>query len=329
MSDYTSPPEIARETLKRLAMERVAPTPDNYRAYYFRISGEKPEYVFPAAAFKRMLADMPKTTPAQLRFTRQLELAIRQQEWPAVTRAIVELSGAMESEALAWAPLIRQLLDLLERPHAELTVARKKEALNHVLGTSCGETSTLHGRLTRLAGSWAGARSGHHVEALDTAETIEPATVPARAESAVATADTATALIAPTLGSGLNTLLDRGLGALLTENSDIAKTAVALGKQLADLPTADQSPQLTADLKELTLKLEWAGEDQGSIRIALVALLRLIVENISQLVIDDDWLSGQLTVLNEAFAGPLDIRMLDEVERRLRDVIDQQGLLKK
>ena len=56
MSDYTSPPEIARETLKRLAMERVAPTPDNYRAYYFRISGEKPEYVFPAAAFKRMLA---------------------------------------------------------------------------------------------------------------------------------------------------------------------------------------------------------------------------------------------------------------------------------
>ena len=326
MSDYTSPPEIARETLKRLAMERVAPTPENYRTYYFRISGDEPIERFPSAAFKRLLAAMPKATPAQMRFTRQLESAIRQQQWPAINQAVVELSEAMQSQTLAWAPLIRQVLELVERPHAELTVARKKDALNHVLGASSVESSTLYGRLTRLAESWAASRNGNNIEVLESQGSAPDVAAPVAAGKP---ADPVTPPIAPALGSGLNSLFDRGLGALLTENADIAKTAVALGKRLGEHPSAEQSPQLTADLKELTLKLEWAGEDQSSIRIALVALLRLIVENISQLVIDDEWLSGQLTVLNEAFAGPLDIRMLDEVERRLRDVIDQQSLLKK
>ena len=349
MPEYTSPPEIARETLKRLASERLAPTPDNYRAYYFRISGGQPEEAFPTVSLNRLLAIMPKATPAQMRFTRQLEVAIRHKQWPAVNQAVVELSEAMQSQALAWAPLIRQLIDLLERPHADLTVARKKEALNHVLGASGAEANTLHGRLTRLAESWAAARNGNHVEVRETADTSQPEAISAPASksadsdsgtgtgtdadaeaAANAEADaSANTLIAPALGSGLNMLFDRGLGALLTENADIARTAVALGKRLAEDPALDQAPVLATDLNELTLKLEWAGEDQSSIRVALIALLRLIVENISQLVIDDDWLTGQLTVLKEAFAGPLDIRMLDEVERRLRDVIDQQSLLKK
>lgn len=333
MSEYTSPPEIARETLKRLAMERVSPTPENYRTYYFQISGDEPVERFPTASFKRLLADMPKAAPAQLRFTRQLDAAVRQQQWPAVNAAVAELSNAMQSQTLAWAPLIRQLLDLLGRAHAELTPARKKEALNHVLSASGAEATTLHGRLTRLAESWASARSGHHVELHGSAENTPPDAAPATTVPPKTMHDDAAAaaiaLIAPPLGSGINTLLDRGLGALLSENADIAKTAATLGKRLAEHPSAEQGAQLTADLKELTLKLEWAGEDQSNIRTALVALLRLIVDNISQLVIDDEWMSGQLAVLNEAFAGPLDIRMLDEVERRLRDVVDQQGLLKK
>jgi diguanylate cyclase len=40
-------------------------------------------------------------------------------------------------------------------------------------------------------------------------------------------------------------------------------------------------------------------------------------------------LRGQLSVIAEAFSGPLDIRVLDEAERRLRDVIDKQSLLKR
>lgn len=331
MSDYTSPPEIARETLKRLAMERVSPTPENYRTFYSRISGEELADRFPVAAFKRLLADMPKAAPAQLRFTRQLEAAIRQQQWPAVNAAILELSQAMQSQMLAWAPLIRQLFELLDRPHAQLTTARKKEALNHVLSASGAEAVTLHGRLSRLAESWAAARSGHHhVEVDDSTKSTQPDACAAASAPSTARPDEvgAASMLSPSLASGFNNLLDRGLGALLADNPDIAATAATLGKALAEHPSAGQGAQLAVDLKELTFKLEWAGEDQRSIRTALMALLRLIIENISELAIDDDWLSGQLAVLNQAVAGPLDVRMLDEVERRLRDVIDQQSQLK-
>ena len=34
-----NPTEVARETLRRLAMRRIAPTPDNYQALYEEIVG--------------------------------------------------------------------------------------------------------------------------------------------------------------------------------------------------------------------------------------------------------------------------------------------------
>lgn len=39
MTTNGNPSEIARETLRQLAMRRVAPTPDNYRKLYHEIAG--------------------------------------------------------------------------------------------------------------------------------------------------------------------------------------------------------------------------------------------------------------------------------------------------
>ena len=38
MIDTTQPSDIARETLRQLALRRIAPTPDNYRALYHEIA---------------------------------------------------------------------------------------------------------------------------------------------------------------------------------------------------------------------------------------------------------------------------------------------------
>ncbi len=42
MTKLTNPTEIARDALRQLAAQRVAPTPDNYRQLYFEISGASP-----------------------------------------------------------------------------------------------------------------------------------------------------------------------------------------------------------------------------------------------------------------------------------------------
>ena len=72
-----------------------------------------------------------------------------------------------------------------------------------------------------------------------------------------------------------------------------------------------------------------AGEERHAVREALLALMRLIIDNISELVIDDNWLHGQLATISETFSGPLDLRALDGASQQLREVIDKQSRLKR
>ena len=69
----------------------------------------------------------------------------------------------------------------------------------------------------------------------------------------------------------------------------------------------------------------FAAEEQVEIKASLLKLLQLIIENIGELSLDDSWLKGQIDGLLAAVAPPLTLRHLDEMERRLRDVMAKQG----
>lgn len=71
-------------------------------------------------------------------------------------------------------------------------------------------------------------------------------------------------------------------------------------------------------------RLSFAAEDQAEIKLMLVKLLHLIIENISHLSVDDAWLKGQADALMAVCVPPLSLRQLDEVEQRLKDVIFKQ-----
>ena len=71
-------------------------------------------------------------------------------------------------------------------------------------------------------------------------------------------------------------------------------------------------------------RLSFATEDQAEVRLTLLKLLHLIIENIGELSLDDSWLKGQTDALKEAAQPPLTLRRLDDVERRLKDVIFKQ-----
>ena len=71
-------------------------------------------------------------------------------------------------------------------------------------------------------------------------------------------------------------------------------------------------------------RLSFAAEDQAEIRGTLLKLLHLIIQNIGELSIDDRWLQGQIDALLLASSPPLTLRRLDDVERRLKDVIFKQ-----
>jgi diguanylate cyclase len=78
-------------------------------------------------------------------------------------------------------------------------------------------------------------------------------------------------------------------------------------------------------LSTFSHRVSFAAEDQAEIKATLLHLLRLIMENISELSVDDRWLKGQVDALMSAATPPITLRRLDDVERRLRDVMLKQA----
>jgi diguanylate cyclase len=100
-------------------------------------------------------------------------------------------------------------------------------------------------------------------------------------------------------------------------------------KQAQDLLTALRNPAVdTASVKlilaNFNLRVSFVGEEQGAIRHTLLHLLNLVFENISALGIEDRWLVGQVDALMAATRPPLDLKRLDDVKRKLQDVIAKQ-----
>lgn len=71
-------------------------------------------------------------------------------------------------------------------------------------------------------------------------------------------------------------------------------------------------------------RLSFVAEDQAEIKSVLLKLLHLVFENIGELSPEEQWLKGQMDALMTAAQPPLSLRRLDDVERKLKDVIGKQ-----
>lgn len=117
-------------------------------------------------------------------------------------------------------------------------------------------------------------------------------------------------------------LIEYALPALGTDDERFNEQTQTLLKALRQ-PGADVLT-LKLMLGSFSDRLSFAAEDQAEIKVTLLKLLHLIIENIGELSLDDRWLQGQIEALLTASTPPLTLRRLDDVERRLKDVIFKQ-----
>ena len=342
----SNPTDIAREAFRLLAQRRVPPTPQNFEKLYHEVAGTTPDERFPERTLKALATSLPRETPESTRLARRFEQAAGHGGWSEFNKLISELCNPEVAEPIPWGNTIRDLVGEYERRHGGLTAARKREALQHVLG-STSDLSTLHTRIGGLLKGWRHHQSEEATESETEsaqAEEDEAKQPPGDAETtdntsanAVGTAKeiVSQAVAAADAGGGaeavapiLARLLDGGLSPLIVDVPDLVSELRALAQEIREAPAHLRDSEYLHKLEFVIQRLEWVAEEQHAVRTGLVGLLQLVLQNISQLVVDDRWLHGQLTVLTEAFSQPLDIRVLDEVERRLRDVIDKQGHLK-
>lgn len=102
-----------------------------------------------------------------------------------------------------------------------------------------------------------------------------------------------------------------------------------LAEQTTTLLKALRQPQVDLATLKLMLvnyshRVSFAAEDQAEIKKTLLKLLHLVFENIAELGVEEQWLKGQMDALMTAATPPLTLRRLDDVERRLKDVIFKQ-----
>jgi diguanylate cyclase len=327
MATLTNPAEIARETLKQMMARRLPPSPDNYRAIYNEIAGiaEKPAEASAERELKSLLHALPRETLAQQGLARQLDQALKNRDWEGYRAPLAAFIREHSGESgLAWGELIAGFLQQWEIKQSGLTQARKRESFDHVLSASGRNSELLFNRLRSLIHSWAVNEVADSDIEL-TGEAPESAGAPAVVDAIVVPTSRAVGEILREIS--VFTLEDV-VATLLQDEPDAAAQAKTFAATAHGMATGKAAQALFADIKRFAFSLEFVAEDRAELRAGLLKLLRLMIENIGELVIDDCWLNGQIEVVSEIIGRPLNLRTLNEAEQRLKEIIFKQSQLK-
>ncbi len=290
MSEKSSPPapksptDIARETFKRLALDRIAPTPEAYRKLYVEISGiddtppvkvEVPQPrsiddILPNEA-ENLLGNFAKSLQKSSgdladfghRFTR----ALKGKDWEDYAKGLNELASKVTTR-----PNNGNLVDTIAPLPATVNALPKRISLVDDEPEENARENLLKDLLFR------------------------------------------------TLSMAVTSLLKPN-PVLATESESIAD-AVKVAVNEAELNS------IGGRLKQLCFQIELKSGDTAEQQELLLRLFSLLLENVRELLDDDNWLRGQIEVVQNLIAGPIDHRALQEATRSLKDVIYKQGALK-
>lgn len=335
MATLTNPSEIARETLKLLMSRRMSPSPDNYRAIYNEIAGttDNVKEVFPERELKALLLSLPKETPAQQGLSRQLDQSLKGANWEDYRKTLVDFVREHSSESeLAWGELITELLRQWEAKQSGLTPARKRESLDRVLSAASKNSELLFSRLQSLTKSWSlneapaeeNLLPDADIPAADTETLAPPATLPPASSGTVSRASE----LLPELRDMFAYTLDVALVSQLEDDPVLAAEVRAIAAAVRSANSLQAMQDTLASIKRLAYRLEFLTEDRNELRTGLLKLLQLMIENVSELVVDDRWMNGQIAVVRYIVALPLNTRTINEAESRLKEVIFKQSQLK-
>ncbi len=335
MATLSNPSEIARETLKQLMSRRMAPSPDNYRAIYNEIAGiaDKAVDAFPERELKALLQSLPKETRPQQGLSRQLDQALKAGSFEDYRKLLVDFIKEHSAESeLGWGELIAELMRQWEAKQSGLTPARKRESLDRVLAAGSKNSELLYGRLQSLSKSWSLNETLPEDYALTEGGDPPPADLPPAAASAPAPASAPVSRaseLLPELRELFAYTLEVAVISQLADDPELATEARAIASAVRGANSLHAMQEMLAAVKHLAYRLEFLVEDRSDLRAGLLKLLQLMIDNVTELVIDDQWLNGQIAVVRDIVARPMNLRSVHDAEHRLKEVIFKQSQLKR
>jgi diguanylate cyclase len=243
--DVNNPAELARETLRRLALSRIIPTPDNYRNLYHEIAGI-PVTAGAVTALEILTDDLRQQHPALSPYLDEMEKTIKEENWPRCAKILAELST---------------------------------NSLFPVGGSAIPETATV---------------TDHSLD----------------------------------LRNLMCIMLEEALAPGLKQLPELEREAHRIADKIKQTHREPLHESVGRDIKRLCVDIEMQSANSVDQQGKLRGLLHLLLDNMSELMDDDSWLHGQLEMIKEVIQGPARPQMYDEAEKRLKDVIYKQGLVK-
>ena len=249
----SNPTVFARETLRRLALLKIPPTPDNYHKIYDEISGGSS-------------VNMNSTASISMEQSKSQDKNLE--------------------DLINWGETLKILLKQLENKHGALTIVQKREGINRVLTKFSKDSIQLHLKLRALVDSW-GNSAAPSPQVLEKSREDQP-TKDSSAKKP--RNDTKTQQIQPSsnipLQEGLlkllNMLMD-STGGLLSEDQWIGGQFGKLRETISrplDLSVIEQAEQ---NLKEIAARQDLIGMNLSEAKRTLKQMVTFIITNIEEL----------------------------------------------
>ncbi|HNA71191.1 MAG TPA: hypothetical protein PK473_09150, partial [Nitrosomonas sp.] len=167
--DTKNPIWIARETLKHLATQRIAPTPDQYQAIYYQIAGiNPPKHDVSDSLANNLLAILRTLSLPQAanRYVVDINLAVGNENWPTVAQLVGQLIQLQASPnqqlERPWEELLLMLWDARGKASDDHT---RRDELAYTVALFAGQPEKLNHELNTLITHW--LNKPHEIEVFD------------------------------------------------------------------------------------------------------------------------------------------------------------------
>lgn len=321
MSNAINPTDIARETLRLLALKKLPPTPENYRRMYRRVAGQEDDTASDPTTliFSRFTKETAARHPALAEPCRLLDAAILQKRWSDVAPHLADLleraAVPQKVNGKPLAELLRNLMTQWQRQHVSMNASRKQAMLDRVLREHEADREELLEKLAFLVRSWSDSSGSAVAEP-------EPDHISVHARPVI---DSVPADAWQRVGELIADILRAGIAAQLDHAPELAQQVLNIAEQARGMENLTDFEVTSSACRQLWMKLAMNEDTDQAVQEGLVRLLRLLIDNIGELIEDDRWLAGQIQVIRQVIEQPPSSRNIHEAERGLKNVIVKQA----
>jgi len=332
--------QLAKAAFRRLVLEKLEPTPENYaRAYRLEAGDAASLSVLPDRAVKLVerLAlrafdvDPTAGTTAAADLAHQMGLG----RWENAERV---LQAQPPADPAAYANLLERIVRGVERGSRSWTTARKKDSLQRVTAGSRSDSRRLQQRLTQLVASWDSDTTEASGESMFDSATGRPTESPAEhAATRPAALDAPPTAPAALEATGVDVVPWRRVSASFSDTiaCALAEQEGAAQDLLRELETLNAQMQAAGADSPLAASAETFGQRAQQV-IAhrhhlfkqLGALCEELTASLAELAEDDSWVQGQCQAMRVKIEEGLTGRGVRAVGDLLRDTRERQSRLR-